>query len=90
MPDLPRNTLTSPEPAPRVLTLRRRLASAALGAVGGGMAGWLAALIGGVHGVMHWWVAAGLAVLAAALGYRYGRSVVQAIFMSFVEAGDGR
>jgi hypothetical protein len=54
------------------------------------VAGWLAGLIGDVHGVMHWWVAAGLAALAATLGYRYGRSVVQAIFMAFAETDVGR
>ena len=90
MPDLPHDTLTPPEPAPRVLTLRRRLEGAALGAVSGAVAGWLAALIGGVHGAMQWWVAAGLAALATALGYRYGRSVVQAIFIALAEADDGR
>ena len=89
MPDLPQD-VTPPEAVSRVLTLRRRLEGAALGAVSGGAAGWLAALIGDVHGVMHWWVAAGLAAIVAALGYRYGRSVIQAIFMAFAEAGDGR
>jgi hypothetical protein len=92
MPDLPQNTLSAPEPAyhPRVLTSRQRVAGSVLGAVSGGVAGWLAALVGGAHGVMLWSVVAGLAALAAVFGYRHGYSVVGAIVAAFTEAGAGR
>jgi hypothetical protein len=59
---------------------------AALGAVSGGVTGWLAVLMGGIVGVMHWWVVAGLAALAAVLGYRNGRSVVAATFMALSQS----
>jgi hypothetical protein len=89
MTDLPRDdTLNPVEPdhPRRALTLRRRVEGAVLGAVSGAVTGWLAVLVGGIVGVMHWWVVAGLAVLAAVLGYRYGRSVVAATLMAFTEA----
>ncbi len=89
MPDLSQDSLSSTEPTPRVLTVRRRLEGVVLGAISGGATGWLSVLIGGVHGAMRWEVVAGLAALAAALGYRYGRSVVLATVAAFVEVGPG-
>jgi hypothetical protein len=88
MPDLPRDTLSSPEPTPRrrLLTRGQRLEGAVLGAVSGGVVGWLTAWQGDVHGGFFWWVITGLAVLAAAFGYRYGRGVVKATFKAFGEA----
>jgi hypothetical protein len=41
-----------------------------------------------VGGVLHWWFIGGLAVLAAALGYRYGRGVVVATFKAFGDAAE--
>ena len=70
MADLPSETVSSPEPVGRrVLTLRGRLEGAALGVVSGGAAGWIAVLVAGVHGSMRWGLIAGIAALAAALGY---------------------
>ena len=86
MPDLPSQTESPREPVGRrVLTLRRRLEGAALGVVSGGAAGWIAVLVAGVHGSMQWWLIAGITSLAAALGYRFGRGVVAATFLSLVQ-----
>ena len=86
MPDLPSETASSPEPVGRrVLTLRRRLEGAALGVVSGGAAGWIAVLVAGVHGNLQWWLIASMAALAAALGYRFGRGVVAATFLSLIQ-----
>ena len=46
------------------------------------MAGWLAVSFAGVDGALAWWISGGLAALAAAFGYRYGRGVVAAAFES--------
>lgn len=88
MPDLLPNTVSPPEPVRRrrVVTLRRRLEGLALGALSGGAAGWLAVLVGDIHGTWHWWIIAGLAALAAALGYRFGRGVVAATLVSLIES----
>jgi len=86
MPDLPSEIVSPPEPVGRrLLTLRRRLEGAALGVVSGGAAGWIAVLVAGVHGSIQWWLIAGIAVLAAALGYRFGRGVVAATFLSLFQ-----
>ena len=92
MPDLEQNVQEPEKPASSgdVFTLRRRVEGTALGAVSGGAAGWLATALGDVHGDMRLWMMFGLATLAAVLGYRYGRSVVVAIFSAFSEAGVGR
>ena len=87
MPDLPSDNVSLAESTrePRVLTLRRRVEGAALGVVSGGAAGWIAVLVAGVHGSMRWGLIAGIAALAAALGYRFGRGVVAATFLSLMQ-----
>lgn len=75
--------LTSRRRAP---TLRRRLENIALGAVSGGVAGWLTVLLAGVSGALPWWIIGGLSALGAAFGYRYGRRVVAATFKALAEA----
>lgn len=92
MPDVPQDPLNPHEPArlSGALTLRRRLEGAALGVICGSAAGWLSTLIGDVRGAPRWWVVVGLSALAAALGHRYGRSVVAAILTAFSEASIGR
>ena len=72
----------------RTPTLRRRLGTALLGAISGGTAGWLTALLAGVEGVMAWRAVSALIVLGAAFGYRYGRKVVGATVSAFLEADD--
>ena len=87
MSDHPSESVSAAEVTaePRVLTLRRRVEGAALGVASGGAAGWIAVLVAGVHGGMRWGLITGIAVLAAALGYRFGRGVVAATFLSLVQ-----
>ena len=90
MPDItpPRPGSPPPTRRPRMLSAFGRVEGAVLGAVSGGVAGWLTVWWGGVGGVLHWWFIGGLAVLAAALGYRYGRGVVVATFKAFGDAAE--
>jgi len=80
-----------PETGPqrRAATVRRRLGNVVLGAGSGGTAGWLAAVLAGVDGILLWWIMGGLAALGAAFGYRYGRGVVKATFKALGDAADG-
>ena len=80
----------APEAGPqrRAATVRWRLGNVILGAGSGGAAGWLAALLAGVDGMLLWWIMGGLAALGAAFGYRYGRGVVKATFKALGEAAE--
>ena len=81
--------IVSPQKPPRrrrVLTLRRRVGNVALGAVSGGVAGWLAVLFAGVSGALPWWIIGALSALGAVFGYRFGRRVVAATFEALIDA----
>lgn len=89
--------MTHPEAEPtshpvrrrRPPSLPRRIANAALGAIASGAAGgatvWLAAP---PDRIVPWFVG-GMALLGAALGFRYGRGVVRSAGQALLEAMDG-
>jgi len=85
-PDTSNARLAAPQR--RAAPLRRRVGNAALGAVSGGVAGWLSVLLAGVDGVLPGWIIGGLAALGAGFGYRYGRGVAKATFTALYEAAD--
>jgi hypothetical protein len=58
---------------------------AALGVLSGGATGWIAVRFADIHGDAHLWIIAGVAAFAATLGYRYGRGVVAATFLSLIQ-----
>ena len=72
---------------PRPLSLRRAT-NAVLGGLSGGAAAWVTVWLAEPGDFPARWFIAGLALLGAGLGYRYGRHVVRATWDAFCEAFD--
>ena len=67
----------------------RRIADAIIGALCGALAGVVGATLAPPQGVPVAPVAIGLAVLAGALGYRYGRGIAAVVLEAFTGTGGG-